>query len=164
MQTTVIPVVLMLHVEDMTNISEVEKAELISMFDEKDLPHIITETHYVISSDGQHDNAMIQKLFDDKIIPYLMQNGPNVKTLHIRSDGCKAQFKCAANFDWVSRQSTEGSGLLTDWSFFESCHGKVRPCPSPSPWPPLPRPPSPRPHFPPHLLPCTPTLQPHPQP
>jgi len=36
----------------------------------------------------------------------------------------QAQFKCAANFQWVSVQSTEGSGLVVDWSFFESCHGK----------------------------------------
>ena len=25
---------------------------------------------------------------------------------------------------WVSRQSSEGCGLVVDWSFFESCHGK----------------------------------------
>lgn len=36
----------------------------------------------------------------------------------------QAQFKCAANFHWVSRQSTEGCGVRVNWSFFESCHGK----------------------------------------
>ena len=44
--------------------------------------------------------------------------------MYVRSDGCKAQFKCASAFDWVSRQSVEGCGLVVHWSFFESCHGK----------------------------------------
>ena len=123
-QSTIIPVVLMLHVEDLTNISAAEKRKLISMFDAMGLPHIVCETHFIISSDLQHDNAMIQKLFDDKIIPYILKNAPSVTSLHVRSDGCKAQFKCAANFMWVSKQSSEGCGLTIDWSFFESCHGK----------------------------------------
>ena len=114
----------MLHVEDLTNITPAEKTELIRMFDKMGLPHIVCETHFVISADLQHDNAMIQKLLDDKIIPYILQNAPSVTSLHVRSDGCKAQFKCAANFMWVSRQSSEGCGLVVDWSFFESCHGK----------------------------------------
>ena len=83
-QSTIIPVVLMVHVEDMTNISDAEKAALITMFKEKGLPPIVCETHYVISSDTSHDNAMIQKLLDDKIIPYLKQHAPSVTTVHIK--------------------------------------------------------------------------------
>ena len=123
-QTTIIPVVLMFHVEDLTNITEEEKAELIEMFDKQGLPHIVSETHYVISSDMQHDNAMVQKLLDDFILPYIKRVAPSVTHVHGRSDGCKAQFKCAAHFDWCSRQKAEGSGHIIDWSFFESCHGK----------------------------------------
>ena len=52
----------MLHVEDLTNITASEKSELIRMFDNMGLPHVVCETHFVISSDLQHDNAMIQKL------------------------------------------------------------------------------------------------------
>ena len=114
----------MLRVEDLTNITPTEKAKLICMFDELKLPHVISETHFVISSDMQHDNAMVQKLLDDKIIPYLKVAVPSVTDLHLRSDGCKAQFKCAANFYWVSKQTAVGCGLKIDWSFFESCHGK----------------------------------------
>eukprot|EP00966_Prymnesium_polylepis_P199401 4620698-Prymnesium_polylepis.1 len=114
----------MLRVEDLTNITEAERAQLIEMFDKQGLPHVVSETHYIISSDMQHDNAMIQKLLDDLIVPYIKENAPSVGHLYIRSDGCKAQFKCAANFYWVSRQSAEGCGLKIHWSFFESCHGK----------------------------------------
>lgn len=123
-QSTVIPVVLMLHVEDLTNINVDERIELIRLFDELQLPHVIAETHLVVSSDMQHDNAMVQKVMDDFIMPYLHTNAPSVTMVHARSDGCKAQFKCAANFYWVSRQLKEGSGLVVNWSFFESCHGK----------------------------------------
>ena len=114
----------MLHVEDLTNIDEDERAALIDMFDKHNLPHIISETHYIISSDMNHDNAMIQKLMDDFILTYIKDKAPSVSSVYVRSDGCKAQFKCAANFYWVSRQQVEGSGLRIFWSFFESCHGK----------------------------------------
>ena len=53
-----------------------------------------------------------------------MANTTATRDVYIRSDGCKAQFKCAANFDWVSRQHAEGCGMYVHWSFFESCHGK----------------------------------------
>ena len=70
-QSTIVPVVLMFRVEDLTNISEEERAKLIALFDSLGLPHIISETHFFISSDMQHDNAFIQKLFDDSIMPYI---------------------------------------------------------------------------------------------
>lgn len=61
---------------------------------------------------------------DDIVLPYVTTHAPATTEVHIRSDGCKAQFKCAANFHWVSQQSQEGCGLFVQWSFFESCHGK----------------------------------------
>ena len=123
-QSTIVPVVLMFRVEDLTNISEEEHEKLIALFDWLGLPHVISETHFFISSDMQHDNAFIQKLFDDLIMPYIKANTTATRDVYIRSDGCKAQFKCAANFDWVSRQHAEGCGMYVHWSFFESCHGK----------------------------------------
>lgn len=72
----------------------------------------------------QHDNAMIQKLLDNFILPYIKKVAPTVAHVYVRSDGCKAQFKCANNFFWVSRQKVEGCGLTIHWSFFESCHDK----------------------------------------
>lgn len=123
-QTTIVPVVVMVRVEDLTNISEEERSKLIELLDKHNEPHVVSETHYIISSDMQHDNAMIQKLFDDFIIPYIKQNVTSATDIYIRSDGCKAQFKCAANFMWVSKQKIEGCGLSIHWSFFESCHGK----------------------------------------
>ena len=58
-QSTIVPVVLMFRVEDLTNISEDERTHLIALFDSLELPHVISETHFVISSDMQHDLSLI---------------------------------------------------------------------------------------------------------
>ena len=42
-----------------------------------------------------------------------------------RSDGCKAQFKCAQHFLWITKQHAE-TGTRVKWSFSCSCHGKDR--------------------------------------
>jgi len=93
-QSTLVPVVLVINVEDLTNITDERRSELVAYFDEHDLPHVVTETHFVISSDLQHDNALIQKIFDDFIMPYIKKNAPSVNELHVRSDGCKVR-NCA---------------------------------------------------------------------
>jgi hypothetical protein len=153
MQTTIVPVVLMFCVEDLTNITDERRAELIAYFDAHELPHVVSETHFIISADMQHDNAFIRKALDNFIMLYIKCVAPTVTMLHGRSDGCKAQFKCASHFDWVSRQGKEGCRLrftepsldasppqlpqpapsppppptangCVNWSFLESCHGK----------------------------------------
>eukprot|EP00966_Prymnesium_polylepis_P003376 77462-Prymnesium_polylepis.1 len=69
-----------------------------------------------------HDSAIVQKAFDDHIFTYIKSAAPSVKVVCVRSDGCKAQFKCTTHFGWISRQSAEGCGMIVRWSFFESCH------------------------------------------
>ena len=51
------------------------------------MPRVITETHLVISSDLLHDNAIVQKSFDDLIFPYIKEHAPGVTVVHVRSDG-----------------------------------------------------------------------------
>lgn len=88
-QTTIVPVVLMFRIEDLLNVAHTEKEELIAMFDKLELPKVVFETHFIISSDMQHDNAFIQKGLNDHIIPYIKGAVPNAICLHVRSDGCK---------------------------------------------------------------------------
>lgn len=88
-QTTIVPVVVMFRIEDLLNVSEAERQELLELFDKHALPHVVTETHFLISSDMQHDNAFIQKGFDDHVIPYITSVASATTVLHIRSDGCK---------------------------------------------------------------------------
>lgn len=53
---------------DLTNIGDEERQSLISTLDMHGEPHVISESHFVISSDMQHDNAMVQKILDDFIV------------------------------------------------------------------------------------------------
>lgn len=88
-QTTIVPVVVMFRVEDLVNIPSSEQTELLTMFDKLRLPPVVSETHFIISPDMQHDNAFIQKALDDHVIPYILKASREVKCMHVRSDGCK---------------------------------------------------------------------------
>lgn len=112
------------RIEDLTNIDEARRAVLLAYCTANDLPPVLIETHYVISNDMQHDIAVVQKAFDDHVMPYIKAHTQGIQHVYVRSDGCKAQFKCTAHFDWVSRQSAKGCAFVVHWSFFESCHGK----------------------------------------
>jgi hypothetical protein len=95
-QTTILPIVLRFRIEDLTNIDEARRAEMIAFCDKNELPHVVVETHYVLSSDMLHDSAIVQKAFDDHVFPYVKSVTSGIKTVCVRSDGCKAQFKCVA--------------------------------------------------------------------
>lgn len=84
-------VVVLIRVEDVNTIISAEKTDLIAMFDQFDLPHVISETHYIISSDMLNDNAFVQKALDDHVITYNVSTVPDIRQKHVRSDGCKVQ-------------------------------------------------------------------------
>jgi len=111
------------HVEDCENISAEEKAKLIKMFDENDLPHIVTETHVVISPDTQHGFAMVQHFHQEIFIKYLKKNMPSITRCFCRSDGCRSQYKGRHHFGFISSHGI-AEGITTTWSWFCSCHGK----------------------------------------
>lgn len=114
-QTTIVPVVLMLRVEDVTNIPSDEQSALLALFDKLNLPHVISETHFIISPDMQHDNAFVQKALDDHIIPYLLRVLTNLQCIHIRSDGCKVSYIpriCTCLYEAAHKRTTHKS-LLT---------------------------------------------------
>ncbi|KAL3928504.1 MAG: hypothetical protein SGPRY_002356, partial [Prymnesium sp.] len=113
-QTTILPIVLMFRVEDLVNIaSESERSDLIALFNKHKLAHVISETQFIISADMQHDQAMVQKVLDDKIVPYIAKAAPRTTHIEGPSDGCMGQFKNAAYFHWVSSQLTESCGLIS---------------------------------------------------
>ena len=111
------------HLDDCANISEAEKEELRHIFDENNLPHIITESHIAISPDTQHGFAMVQHFSEKFFTPYVKQNMPAVTRRFARSDGCRAQYKGRHHFGFISSHGIEEE-LPTTWSWFCSCHGK----------------------------------------
>lgn len=111
------------HVEDCENISDEEKAKLIEMFDREGLPHIITESHIVISPDTQHGFAMVQHFHQEIFIKYLKKYMPTITRCFCRSDGCRSQYKGRHHFGFLSTHGI-AEGITTTWSWFCSCHGK----------------------------------------
>jgi hypothetical protein len=78
-----------------------------------------------VSADPTHDNAFVQN-FNDRVTEFAATiKAPHVKWKchHARSDGCKAQYKCAQHFYYVSCQQAL-TGIRLDWCFSCSCHGK----------------------------------------
>ena len=106
-----------------TTAKDEEKAELIEIFDAENLPHIITESHIVISPDTQHGFAMVQHFTEQFFTPYVKANMPSITRRFARSDGCRGQYKGRHHFGWVSQHGIEEQ-LETIWSWFCSCHGK----------------------------------------
>ena len=83
-----------------------------------------------ITANQHHDTAGVQHFFETHIFPWLWTNTQGLKDsgalMYVRSDGCRAQFKCGRHFRWQSNfPQLEGAhGLIPIWSHFESCHGK----------------------------------------
>ena len=110
-------------------LSDSERAELLQGFVAHQIPvnqRFLTFTIGGISPDPHHDNAFVQT-FNEKLAKFMNETvaapGVTFTTHHARSDGCKAQFKCAGHFLYVSRYQTM-HGIRLDWCFSCSCHGK----------------------------------------
>jgi len=108
-------------------VNENRRGELHEAFLEFKLPAILNITFFFISADHDTDNCMVQHA-NAMLLEYVKSiAAPDVKfhTHFARSDGCKAQFKCAQHFLWISKQQAE-TGTRVKWSFSCSCHGKDR--------------------------------------
>ena len=142
---TVYGMVLTACIDDFKNITDDQKAELHALHDREGLPHVLTESHIVITPDLTHDPAAVQH-FNDKIITKYLKENIRGCVEHIRiSDGAPTQFKlcvtCDANIYrpllltltswphradqalWISQQSAT-TGIKCDWVFRGTAHGK----------------------------------------
>ena len=120
--STLYMVVVRYHLDDATRLPPAVVAELREAYESAGIPPIIVETLAIVSADLKHDNAFVRHVNECYVLPYMQSIG-DFGTHYARSDGCKAQFKYATHFEWVSRQKIE-TGVQMDWSFFCSCHGK----------------------------------------
>lgn len=96
-------------------------------FHERALPQMWDlRTHIFISDDMMHDAAAVQH-FNAIFTNYVktkVQQPDHPFTIHFtQSDGCAAQYACATQYLWISKQFSE-TGIYRDWTFFCSCHGK----------------------------------------
>jgi hypothetical protein len=58
-QCTLFGIIVGRHLENISNISDAERKALMELFDEQGLPHIITESHLIISPDTTHCQVRI---------------------------------------------------------------------------------------------------------
>ena len=108
-------------------VNENRRGELHQAFLEFKLPAIVNVTFFFISADHDTDNCMVQHA-NAMLLEYVKSIAAPDVTFHThfaRSDGCKAQFKCAQHFLWITKQHAE-TGTRVKWSFSCSCHGKDR--------------------------------------
>ena len=85
--------ILSVHLDDLNNITEDQKAELRELFTKHEKSHIIQESHIVISADLVHDSAAVQHFNDKCLTPYLKENVPNLRTHVAVTDGAPQHFK-----------------------------------------------------------------------
>ena len=108
------------HVEDCENISAEEKAKLIKIFeifDDSDLPHIVTETRIVISPGTQHGFTMVQHFHQEIFIKYLKKKMPSVVRCFCRSDGYRSQYKGRHTVGFIGSHGIT-KGITITWSWF----------------------------------------------
>jgi len=115
------------HLADVADsyISAAKKAELFEQFRQCEEKAIITISIGAVSPDHSQDNAFVQH-FNKLLLDFMMKiaaPGVTFRVHRARSDGCRAQYKCASHFYWISRQQAE-TGVRVDWCFSCSCHGK----------------------------------------
>ena len=112
------------RIEDLKDITEVERARLLQLKQDKGLPPIIQETIIIISDDLVHDNAAVQHFNDKIILPYLKETSNcDLKVHYVTSDGAPCQYKCANHFLWLSKHHAR-STVYIDWSVGTPAHNK----------------------------------------
>jgi len=106
-------------------ISAEEKARLVQVFEDNDLPPVLTICTFGISPDQGHDTAFVQHYHEKKLYPWLHENCHPIHMYLMRSDGCTGQFKCGRHFRWLScHTSKHPQEVVICHSHSESCHGK----------------------------------------
>ena len=101
---TLYGVIIERRIEDLTDVSDEEKARLLKLMEENGRPPQIIETHIIVSDDLAHDNAAVQHFNDNIITPHLKKTTAGCLFHLVTSDGCCCQYKCANHFLWLSKQ------------------------------------------------------------
>ena len=154
---TLLVVSLTMHIDDVCNLTDVEKQRMKAVLKVMRKPALLREEHYYVSHDPERGQAFVQHALDD-ISDYLRGDGRWAKTksdcserrkkawvedpyyngcgagdsltfkaVHMWSDGCCADFKCATLLLWLTTISAATNALWM-WNWFCSCHGKTDEC------------------------------------
>jgi hypothetical protein len=154
---TLLVLSLTMHIDDVCNLTEMEKKRMKAVLEIMGKPPLIREELYYISHDPERGQAFVQHALNDAS-DYLRGDGRWARTkedcsdkrkkawvedpyyngrgagkvdtfsnVHMWSDGCCADFKCATLLLWLSTISAN-TNVIWHWNWFCSCHGKTDEC------------------------------------
>ena len=111
------------HIEDRTDLSEAERTALIKLMDAHKLPHVIQDSHLMLSEDTVHDPASVIWYNEKVLIPVLKQQIPDLKVMYLTTDGAPTQFKNKDLYYWISRAKAH-LDIRVDWVIGCPSHSK----------------------------------------
>ena len=120
--STLYMVVVRYHLDDATKLPPAQVAELREAYRAADKEPIIVETLAFFSADLKHDNAFVRHVNERYVLPYMQSIG-DFDVHYARSDGCKAQFKCATHIVCMHYASDFDMHFMfpTDAPFIREC-------------------------------------------
>lgn len=78
--------------------------------------------HLAISESLTHDASAVS-LFQSRMIPQIKAKLPHIKKIHYFTDGAGSQYKNRKSFVNLAYHE-EDYGIIADWNFFATSHGK----------------------------------------
>ena len=106
------------------------RGQLVQILKDNGKPPEVTIMLSGMTANQHHDTAGVQHFLQHHMFPWLWENTQGLKDtgalFHLRTDGCRSQFKSARHFRFLSHfQKLDWTGLMKPvHSHFESCHGK----------------------------------------
>jgi len=79
--------------------------------------------NFVVISDYLSHDSMAVYTFQHRLIQALKSVVSGLKKIYYFSDGCSSQYKNKQN-SLNLRMHFEDFGIIAEWQFFASCHGK----------------------------------------
>ena len=105
------------------DLSEAERTALIKLMDAHKLPHVIQDSHLILSEDTVHDPASVIWYNEKVLIPELKRQMPGLKVMYLTTDGAPNQFKNKDLYYWISRAKVQ-LGIRVDWVIGCPSHSK----------------------------------------
>ena len=84
---------------------------------------IITSSHVIVSDDHSHEKNSVAVFMDTVLRTFVKEKYPNVKVVHIFSDGPSSQFKNKYIVQLLQSFQTKLGGRIL-WHYFATSHGK----------------------------------------
>jgi hypothetical protein len=111
------------RIENRVDLTEPQRNALIALMDANNLPHVIQDSHLILSEDTVHDPASVIWYNEKVLLPVLRRQMPGLKVVYLTTDGAPNQFKNKNLYYWISRAKAK-LGIRIDWVIGCPAHSK----------------------------------------